>query len=255
MIISYAIYDRIYQVAAAILVGAVVFLMIRYLILSVKERSYHPAQWAYMMKKKKISGALIQLERSYDDKIRFYNFWFQVERLKKEKIEGDFAELGVYKGETARILHVLDDSRKFSLFDTFEGFDKEDLKNETGKAATYTAKNFADTSEQKVLKFIGGNKNIIIKKGHFPETTKGMEQDNFALVNIDADLYNSIHEGLKYFYPRLSPGGVILIHDYNHQWEGAMKAVNEFVRNIPENLIEVPDMHGTVMIIKDKKIS
>jgi len=248
-------YNLIFQIFAAVLLGVVGILMVRYLILSMKEKSYHPAQWAYFLKKKKLSESLINLEKSYDDKVRFYNFWFQVERIKKENIKGAFAELGVYKGETAKIIHKLDNSRKLHLFDTFEGFDKDDLKSETGEASTYSSKNFADTNEKKVLQYINGNNNIVVHKGHFPDTTADLKNEIFSLVNIDADLYNPIKDGLIYFYPRLSPGGVIIIHDYNHKWEGAVKAVDEFAKGIPENIIEMPDMHGTVMIIKNKIIS
>jgi len=248
------IINSIFQLFVAILVIVSVILMVRYLILSLKEKSYYPEQWSYLLKRNKISKNLVQLEKTYDDKIRFYNFWFQIERLKKENIKGAFAELGVYKGETAKIIHEMDKSRKFFLFDTFEGFKKEDLKNETGEAATYSTKNFADTNEKKVIDYINGNDNIIVRKGHFPGTTEELEKEIYAFVNIDADLYTSIKEGCNYFYPRLAPGGVIIIHDYNHKWEGAMKAVNEFAKNIPENIIEMPDMHGTVMIIKNKII-
>jgi O-methyltransferase len=219
-----------------------------------KEKSYFPEQWLHMLKKKKLPETLINIEKHYNDKVRFYNFWFQIERLKKENVKGSFAELGVYKGETAKIIHAMDNSRKLHLFDTFEGFKKDDLKEETGEAATYSTKNFADTNEKKVIDYINGNNNIILHKGHFPETTKGLEDEKFALVNIDADLYNPIKDGCHFFYPRLSPGGVIIIHDYNHKWEGAVKAVNEFAKGIPENIIELPDMHGTVMIIKNKEV-
>jgi O-methyltransferase len=81
-----------------------------------------------------------------------------------------------------------------------------------------------------------------------------LENESFAFVNIDADLYNPIKEGCAFFYPRLVPGGILIIHDYNHKWEGAMKAVNEFSKTIPENIIEIADMHGSVMIIKNKNI-
>ena len=247
-------YNSIFQIATVVLILVLAVLMFRYLWLSIKEKSYYPEQWAYFLKKKKISETLIQLEKNYDDKIRFYNFWFQIERLKKENVKGSFAELGVYKGETAKIIHEMDNSRKFHLFDTFEGFEKEDLKKETGEAAGYSTKNFADTNIKKVSDYINGNNNIIIHSGHFPETTKEVESEKYALVNIDADLYNPIREGCIYFYPLLSPGGVLIIHDYNHKWEGAMKAVNEFVKIIPENIIEIPDAHGTVMIIRNKEI-
>lgn len=246
------LYNQIFQIIAAILVAAVVILMVRYLWTSLSEKSYHPAQWTYARKKNQIPAPVLEIEKNYDDKIRLYNLWFQVNRIKRNNIIGAFAELGVYKGETAKIIHALDNTRKFFLFDTFDGFNKEDLKNETGEAATYSTKNFADTNEKKVLEYIAGNDNIILKKGHFPETTKGLENEKFSLVNIDADLYNPIMAGCTFFYQRLAPGGVIIIHDYNNKWEGAMKAVNEFVNTIPENLVEISDMHGTVMIIKNK---
>ncbi len=248
------LYNQVFQVIAGILIAGVIILMIRYLWLSLYEKSYHPVQWTYMRKKNRIPEKVLALEKNYDDKIRLYNFWFQINRLQRENIKGAFAELGVYKGETAKIIHAMDNTRKFHLFDTFEGFRKEDLKNEMGEAATYSTKNFADTSEQKVLNFIEGNKNIIVHKGHFPETAKDLEKETFALINIDADLYNPIKEGCSFFYPRLAPGGVLIIHDYNHKWEGAMKAVNELLKNIPENLIEIADMHGSVMIIKNRTV-
>jgi O-methyltransferase len=254
ILVSGLIYDHFFQIAAAILIAVIVILMIRYIWTSIHEKSYHPAQWTEMRKNNQIPADVLEIEKNYDDKIRLYNFWFQINRLKKENVKGAFAELGVYKGETAKIIHSLDTARKFFLFDTFEGFKKDDLKKETGEAATYSTKNFADTSEKKVLEFISGNQSIIVKKGYFPETAKGLENETFALVNIDADLYNPIKEGCSFFYPRLASGGVLIIHDYNHKWEGAMKAVNEFIKTIPENLIEIADMHGSVMIIKNKII-
>jgi len=69
---------------------------------------------------------------------------------------------------------------------------------------------------------------------------------------MDADLYNPTKAGLEFFYPRLSPGGVILVHDYNYKWEGLMKAVDEFVLTLPETPVLSPDLDSTIMIIKNK---
>ncbi len=146
----------------------------------------------------------------------------------------------------------MEPDRKFHLFDTFEGFKVKDLKEETGKAATYSPENFSDTELRKVEQKINGNNNIIFHQGYFPDTTKGLENEEYAFVNIDADLYNPIKAGLEYFYPRLSPGGVIIVHDYNIEWEGAMKAVDDFAATIPESLIPLPDQNTSVMIIKNK---
>lgn len=254
MLLASLTYSLIFKILTGILIFILAVIMFRYLQLSAKEKSYFPEQWIYFLRNGKLSEQLLNLEKQYPDKSRFFNLWFQIERLKREKVPGSFAELGVYQGETAKVIHAMDNSRKLHLFDTFEGFAKKDLTKEKGEAATYSTKNFADTSVEKVLQNISGNDTVFVHKGYFPETTNGLTDEAFALVNIDTDLYNPAKAGLEYFYPLLSPGGVILIHDYTYKWEGLVKAVNEFVAEIPENIIEVPDMNGTVMIIKNKKI-
>jgi len=213
--------------------------------------SYEPPAWENARKQGKLSKELLKASRNYPDKVRLYNFWLQIQRIEKDGIKGDMAELGVYKGDTARVFHLMAPDRILHLFDTFEGFTATDLQPETGEAATYTTKNFADTSINKVLKKIGGDSSTIkTHAGYFPQSTVGLEDTTFAIVNIDADLYNPTKAGLEYFYPRLSPGGVIFIHDYNYKWEGLMKAVDEFVATIPEKLILVPDLDSSVMIVK-----
>lgn len=210
---------------------------------------YQPLLWRILNKKGEISRELQKAERSYRDHDRFFNFWFQVERLKHRNIPGAMAELGVYKGETANILHLMDSERDFHLFDTFEGFQQKDLDNETGKAATYTTHNFADTSIERVKRKLNSDK-FVFHKGNFPETTSQQTDIVYALVNMDADLYNPTKTGLEYFYPRLSIGGVILIHDYNPDWPGIMKAVNNFALKNNINLIPLTDKDSTVMILK-----
>ncbi len=211
-----------------------------------------PYLWERSVKNKMISKNLRSLEFQTRDKVRFYFLWFQIERLRKENVNGCFAELGVYKGEWANIIFEMDRSRTLHLFDTFSGFDESDLKLETSKEGKYNTKEFSDTSVEAVRKYINGGENIIFHEGHFPGTTRGLESETFAFVNIDADLYAPTLEGLKLFYPRLSSGGVILIHDYNHTWEGARKAVDEFAATIPETLVELPDWQGSVMIVRNR---
>jgi O-methyltransferase len=191
------------------------------------------------------------MRSQYPDKMRFYIWWFQVERLRLEQVPGAFAELGVYKGDSAKVLHHLDPTRRFHLFDTFTGFTARDLHTETGEAATYTTDNFADTDIPSVLKNIGGNHQIIVHPGYFPETAAGFNEP-LALVCMDADLYNPTKAGLELFYPLMSPGGVIMVHDYNHKWPGIIKAVDEFVKGIPESIVLMPDINGTAVIIRNK---
>lgn len=238
------------------LIYALLIIMIvlgaRYFWLSISQRVHHPEQWINAVKERTIPQEIIDAEKKYDDKVRLYNFWFQINRLSVENVTGDFAELGVYKGDSAWLIHKLAPARKLHLFDTFSGFHKPDLSLETGDAATYDWHSFADTDIDTVRAKLGGSPNILYHEGYFPDTTAGLNELSFAFVNIDADLYLPVKAGLEFFYPRLSPGGVIIVHDFTHKWEGLSKAVNDFSAKIPENLIHVPDRFGTVMIIKNK---
>ena len=51
--------------------------------------------------------------------------------------------------------------------------------------------------------------------------------ERIALLRIDTDWYESTRHELVHLYPRLSPGGVLIIDDYGH-WQGARKAVDEY---------------------------
>ena len=207
------------------------------------------------MKESAVSPSLYKAERRYRDKVRFYNFWFQIERLKKENVPGAFAEVGVYKGETAFFIHLMDTSRNLHLFDTFEGFVQTDLEKENRNDPKYSTANFADADLQSVKKNFADSKTVFFHKGYFPETTKELKEESFALVHLDADLYLPTIAALHYFYPRLSSGGVIIVHDYNHTWQGIVEAVDEFRKTIPEKIIEIPDRAGSVMIIKNGIVS
>jgi O-methyltransferase len=217
------------------------------------DSDYEPAEWEYARKNRLIPVSLIKAMKKFEDKVRFFTFWLQVERLKREEVPGSFAELGVYKGDTAKLIHLMDNSRKLHLFDTFEGLPDRDLKLETGEAATYTNNNFKDTTLEKVAGYIEGDPDKVhFHVGYFPDTALGLENERFAFVSMDADLYNPTLAGLAFFYPRLSPGGALLIHDYNYKWEGLKKAVDEFCATIPETLVFIPDLEGSVMIVKSK---
>ena len=240
---------NIFQVIQLILLIIIFAYLLYYVYTLLFDKNYQPKAWKKALKEGEISKELKSAENKYRDKFRFFNFWFQVERLKN--ISGAFAELGVYKGDSAYILHLMDPSREFHLFDTFEGFTEKDLLVEEGKATTYTKHNFADTSIEQVKEKLSSDK-FIFHKGYFPETIGKAKDIQFALVNMDADLYNPTKAGLEFFYSRLAPGGVMIVHDYNPDWPGIMKAVNDFAATITEPLAPLPDQDSSVMIFKAK---
>ncbi len=240
-----------FQLANIALVLVALFIVFKYLETFWSYKISKPYAWERAVKSKKLDKRLVRMERTFRDRVRFYNIWLQIERLKKNKIKGAFAELGVYKGETAKAIHLMDETRKLYLFDTFDGFSANDLKSESQNEARFTKEMFDDTSLEEVKIHVSGNDQVEFRKGYFPDTAEGLEKETFAFVHIDADLYKPTKAALNFFYPRLAEQGVIIIHDYNHNWNGIPKAVNEFIATIPESLIEIPDWQGSAMIIKN----
>lgn len=211
-----------------------------------------PYKWETAIENNEVSKELIDFEKKYFDKVRLYNFWLQIKRLQEKNIEGSFAEVGVYKGETAKIIHHSDVNRKLFLFDTFSGFDKKDLEFEKNNDEKYNTNIFSDTSSKEVDLLINSpNNNIKFVKGYFPDTLTKEHDTVYALVNLDADLYKPTKDSLDYFFPRLSKNGVIIVHDYNHNWDGNRKAVDDFISENNGIIIsEVPDAKGSIMIFK-----
>jgi O-methyltransferase len=167
-------------------------------------------------------------------------------------IEGDVAEVGVWRGWTARLLHSYLPERELHLFDTFAGFASEDVAAEGTKTGhRVNVGDFADTSEAGVRSTVGGDASRVhTYAGFFPRTFPAeLGARRFAFVHLDADLYEPILAGLETFYPLVSAGGFIVVHDYN-AWPGARAAVDEFFATRPEIPIPMPDKSGSVVITK-----
>jgi len=235
-----------------ILINLVALLAISYFWSFYTHKLFKPFAWLDAQKKGHLSKIISQHERKFKDKNRYYSLWLQLQRISKNNIPGDLAELGVYKGETAKLIHHLIPDRNLFLFDSFSGLPKQVIREDCDGTVRPQTVKFDNTTPDDVVKYIKGNENIIVKEGIFPETAKGLENKIFAFVHIDADLYQSTLDALLFFYPRLSPGGMILVHDYNHNWEGVEKAINEFSKTIPEGFAELPDMYGSALLIKNK---
>lgn len=172
------------------------------------------------------------------------------------KIEGCFAELGVYKGLTARLIHHYVPERPLHLFDTFRGFTmRGSVQEQKATGVRVSGQQFADTSIESVRQFVSAqNDHIYYHQGYFPESVpRDLLGERFAFVHIDADLYDPIMAGLAFFYPRMSGGGLMVVHDYN-AWIGARTAVEEFMADKPEVVIPMPDKSGSCVIVKSKPI-
>lgn len=175
------------------------------------------------------------------------------ERIEERRVAGALAELGTYRGDFAWQMNERFPSRTLYLFDTFTGFDARDVSDEQRVSATSArSRDFSGTSAEDVLARMPYDQSVVIRKGYFPETTEGLDDECFALVSIDVDLYAPTLSGLEFFWPRMSPGGAILLHDYNSlQFDGVRKAVHAFeAEHGPLPLLPLSDLHGTAVILR-----
>ena len=109
-----------------------------------------------------------------------------------------------------------------------------------------------NTAVEKVLSIMPHAENVIVKPGFFPESLHGLE-DRFCLVSLDVDFYQTTLDGLRYFWPRLEPGGYLLLHDWGSpKLPGVAKALADFEAELRQRLPAVPlcDVGGSLVLIK-----
>ncbi len=194
---------------------------------------------------------------SYDYKIDYYRYrTFEFVARELQDVPGCVAEFGVFKGVFSALINEVFYDRKLYLFDTFEGFAVDEVVEEikSGRASQAFADYHKNGSEDETRRRLPNPQMTIIRRGLFPESIEKNDYSlQFAFVSIDVDFEKSTYEGLEFFYPRLSPGGVIFLHDYHtYHLSGVSKAVESYEKNIGTRLTKVPlaDRAGTLVIIK-----
>jgi hypothetical protein len=168
------------------------------------------------------------------------------------EVPGDFAECGVWRGGSvlAMILTLQElgvSDRDIHLYDTFEGM-TEPTEHDTSpveapalktweEARRRDARPWSEFFEPEVFNE-EGVRDMLLSTGypgerlHFvrgpvEETLPAHAPERLALLRLDTDWYESTRHELEHLYPRLSPGGVLIVDDYGH-WEGCKRAVDEY---------------------------
>jgi len=161
-------------------------------------------------------------------------------------IDGEMAEIGVYKGGVGVLISeiIKNTPKALHLFDTFEGMPEvnknKDLHNKG---------DFSDTSLKDVKALFDNKMNIYFHKGIFPETAVPIKKKKYSFVHVDVDIYQSVIDSCEYFYDRLNKGAVMLFDDYGFlSCPGAKEAVDGFFKEKKESPIYLET--GQAFIIK-----
>lgn len=192
----------------------------------------------YFYKDRKAVDLIKSIKKEVDFAFYPYEAFMVYSLVKSQcKLEGDFAEIGVYQGGSAKLICEAKGVRKLYLFDTFEGLPDLSEKDTHFGMKFWKKKQFDNTTVESVKKYLSMYTNVFLYKGKFPETAKAIENCKFSFVHLDVDLYRSTLDCLKFFYPRLTSGGIILSHDYHTN--GVRTAFEEFFSDKEVPVIEL----------------
>lgn len=172
--------------------------------------------------------------------------------LNSAGVEGDIVECGVYRGGNMMLAKDLcrsnSLSRRFYLYDTFAGM-SEPTGDDVSHVEKPAVETYRDTRREDYTDWVYApidevknnfreaqlfDDSLIFIKGKVEDTLvlEGELPEKIALLRLDTDWYESTRIELEVLYPRLVPGGILIIDDYGH-WAGARKAVDEYFEKEP----------------------
>lgn len=164
--------------------------------------------------------------------------------------EGDVVECGVFRGGTALLEAMTmqtsshNQRRILHLFDSFEGMPETIQGVDRLKCG-----DLSDTSSSGVERLLNPFPFAEVHPGFMPATFVGLELAKVCWAHIDVDIYQSVRDCITFIYPRLCPGGFMIVDDYGFpSCPGARKAVDESFANLPEVPICLPT--GQCLIVK-----
>lgn len=162
-----------------------------------------------------------------------------------EQVQGVIVECGVGSGDSLHMIYSMsrdlmkDGFRQIIAFDSFEGFPQGSEKDSPNFSpdSKKIYKTFSTDYVMANLARVGlrpDDGDVILVKGWLPESLQTYNVGPVSLAHLDLDLYESYIGALMDLWPRITPGGLILIDEYDRggdllKWPGAKIAVDEFV--------------------------
>ena len=196
------------------------------------------------------------------DYVRYRELELLSEMIRMRNVPGAIAEAGVDMGQTSAVLSRLFPDRELFLYDTFEGFPEGAVDIEVSRFAFNREKAeqwkhvrpSSDLIISRVQQGLYLPERARIRKGVFPASAEEDRSVTFAFVLLDMDLYQSMLDGLFFFYPRLAPEAYIMLHDYNTgKFEGTRRAFLDAEKQLgPFTAFPLPDQGGSLIIQKLK---
>lgn len=169
-----------------------------------------------------------------------------VEYLVRADRQGDLVECGVWRGGSSMavaltLLRLGADDRRLWLYDTFGQMPApgEHDRDFAGRYAAGDESSMLGDSGlsladvQSAMRTTGyPESHVSYVRGRVEDTIPDSAPAKIALLRLDTDWYESTRHELVHLYPRLVPGGVLIVDDYGH-YLGARKAVDDYFASSP----------------------
>lgn len=161
-----------------------------------------------------------------------------------EAIPGDTAECGVFKGASSHLILCANRSsaieRMHYAFDSFAGLSQPD----TVDGQHWTSGDLSVT-EAIVARNLTPLGNVQLMRGWIPSRFSEVAEHQFAFVHIDVDLHQPTLDSIRFFYPRMPAGAILVCDDYGcSTCPGATQAIDDFLHDKPEKMLALPDGGG-----------
>jgi hypothetical protein len=185
--------------------------------------------------------------------LRMYALYNAARYVARNGIPGEFVECGVWRGGSSMLAALTlmaegDTGRGLYLYDTFEGMSEPSEKDGKFEPLDVRAKweslhkgshnDWCYSPLQEVRRNVlstgypDGRLHFV--KGKVEDTLPGTIPERVAILRLDTDFFESTYHELTHLYPRLVPGGVLILDDYG-TWCGAKEAVDRYFRE--QNLV------------------
>ena len=175
-----------------------------------------------------------------------------VAHVTRNRIPGAIVECGVWKGGSMMaialtLVRLGDTERELVLFDTFAGMTEPTPEDANSPYDGYSLhamwkrrQNWSGVPADEVRAAMATTgypmDRVRLVEGPVEETLPGAAPAEIALLRLDTDWYASTRAEMQHLYPRLVPGGVLVIDDYGH-YAGARQAVDEALEQRGERLL------------------
>jgi hypothetical protein len=160
-----------------------------------------------------------------------------VETVIRDNVPGDLIETGVWRGGACIFMRAIlkahyDTARTVWVADSFAGLPPPDpgtYPADAGDAHHELADYLAISREQVEANFMRYgllDQQVKFLKGWFKDTLPTAPIDRLAVIRMDGDMYESTIQVLEALYDKLSPGGFVIIDDYD--LEPCAEAIHDF---------------------------